>query len=333
MLKGIGALFALFLSLVMIIVGILVAAIGILVFSVRDFTFGLLVVVVGIIFIRGFHIAKEWERFPILRLGRYIGLLGPGQFYLTPFIEIGPIKIDLRIITMPFRSEQTLTRDNVPVTVDAVMYCKPVDPEKCVLNVQEFLMATNWAAQTTLREVIGKNELDTMLAQRDTIGVHLREIIDLKTEHWGVAVTSVEVKDVMIPSALQDAMARNAQAERERRARVTLATAEVEAAQKMVEAAKTYEQVAHGLELRWMNMLYEMGFKGMTIMLVPSKIPEVGYVAPVGLMSMPGAPAASQGQPTPPKEEQSPSTSATPSESKSPEKQEEKEKRRHLHFL
>jgi len=333
MLKGIGALSALFLSLVVIIVGILITAIGILVFSVRDFTFGILVIVIGAIFLRGFHIAKEWERFPILRLGRYIGLLGPGQFYLTPFIETSPIKIDLRIITMPFRSEQTLTRDNVPVTVDAVMYCKPVDPEKCILNVQEFLMATNWAAQTTLREVIGKNELDTMLAQRDTIGVHLREIIDLKTEHWGVAVTSVEVKDVMIPAALQDAMARNAQAERERRARVTLATAEVEAAQKMVEAAKTYEQVAHGLELRWMNMLYEMGFKGMTIMLVPSKIPEVGYVAPVGLMSMPGAPAASQGQPTPPKEEQSPSTSTTPIESKSPEKQEEKEKRRHLHFL
>jgi len=332
MLKGIGALLALFLSLAVIIVGILVATMGIMIYNIRDFMFGVLLVIIGAIFIRGFHIAKEWERFPILRLGRYIGLLGPGQFYLTPFIETAPIKIDLRIITIPFRSEQTLTRDNVPVTVDAVMYCKPVDPEKCVLNVQEFLMATNWAAQTTLREVIGKNELDTMLSQRDTIGVHLREIIDLKTEHWGVAVTSVEVKDVMIPSALQDAMARNAQAERERRARVTLATAEVEAAQKMVEAAKTYEQVAHGLELRWMNMLYEMGFKGMTIMLVPSKIPEVGYVAPVGLMSMPSAPAASQGQPVSPKEETTPNTSTTPSEAKSPEKQEEKDKRRHIHL-
>ncbi|MEM3088707.1 MAG: SPFH domain-containing protein [Candidatus Bathyarchaeia archaeon] len=333
MLKGIGALIALFISLAVIILGILVTTTGILVFNVGGFTLGITMIVIGAIFIRGFHIAKEWERFPILRLGRYIGLLGPGQFYLIPFIETAPTKIDLRIITIPFRSEQTLTRDNVPVTVDAVMYCRPVDPEKCILNVQEYLMATNWAAQTTLREVIGKNELDTMLAQRDTIGAHLREIIDLKTEHWGVAVTSVEVKDVIIPPALQDAMARNAQAERERRARVTLATAEVEAAQKMVEAAKTYEQVAHGLELRWMNMLYEMGFKGMTIMLVPSKIPEVGYVAPVGLMSLPGAPATPQEKPTPPKEGTLPTASATSDESKSTEKQGEKEKHRHPHSL
>jgi regulator of protease activity HflC (stomatin/prohibitin superfamily) len=247
---------------------------------------GLILMILGIFFLPGFRIAKEWERYPILRLGRYLTIFGPGPFYIIPIIESAPFKIDLRVVVLPFRSEQTLTKDNVPVTIDAVLYSKVVDPTKAVLNVQEYLGATNWSAQTTLREVIGKNDLDTVLSQRDTIGAHMREIIDMKTEHWGVAVTSVEIKDVIIPTALQDAMARNAQAERERRARVTLATAEVEAAQKIVDAAKLYGSTPHGLELRWMNILYELGFKGGTIMLIPSKIPEAGYVAPVGLVSL-----------------------------------------------
>jgi len=164
------------------------------------------------------------------------------------------------------------------------MYCKPVDVEKCVLNVEDYRAATQWAAQTTLREVIGKIDLNELLAEREKVGERLRMIIDEKTETWGVKVTSVEVKDVIIPSALQDAMSRQAQAERERMARVTLATAELQAAQKMIEAARLYEKSAGGLALRWMNILYEIGQQPgtNTIMLIPSVMPEAG-VPTIGL--------------------------------------------------
>ena len=197
---------------------------------------------------------------------------GPGIIYLVPLIDRAPMKISTRLDTIQFRTESTLTKDNVPVNVDSVLYMKPVDLEKAVLQVENYLQATQLASQTTLREVIGKVSLNELLAEREKVGARMREIIDEKTEAWGIKVTSVEVRDVIIPGNLQDAMSRQAQAERERIARVTLATAEFEASAKMIEAAKAYESSPEGLRLRWMNILYELGQQSQTntIMLIPA---------------------------------------------------------------
>jgi len=246
-----------------------------------------IVFIVVIFLLSGIRVLREWERVPVLRLGRYIGLKGPGIFYLVPIIDRAPIKISTRLDTIQFRTESTLTKDNVPVNVDSVLYMKPVDLEKAVLQVENYYQATQLAAQTTLREVIGKVTLNDLLAEREKVGSTLREIIDEKTEAWGIKVTSVEVRDVIIPANLQDAMSRQAQAERERIARVTLATAEYEAAQKMVEAAKTYEQSPEGLRLRWMNILYELGQQSgsNTIMMIPASMPQAGW-PPVGTLGI-----------------------------------------------
>jgi regulator of protease activity HflC (stomatin/prohibitin superfamily) len=234
--------------------------------------------VVALFLLSGIRVLKEWERIPVLRLGRYIGLRGPGILYLVPLIDRAPLKISTRLDTIQFRTESTLTKDNVPVNVDSVLYMKPVDLEKAVLQVENYYQATQLAAQTTLREVIGKVTLNDLLAEREKVGATLREIIDEKTEAWGIKVTAVEVRDVIIPGNLQDAMSLQAQAERERIARVTLATAEFEASQKMIEAAKMYEQSPDGLRLRWMNILYELGQQSgsNTIMIVPANMPEAG---------------------------------------------------------
>jgi regulator of protease activity HflC (stomatin/prohibitin superfamily) len=240
--------------------------------------------VIVLFLLSGIRVLKEWERMPVLRLGRYLGLRGPGIIYLIPLIDRAPMRISTRLDTIQFRTESTLTKDNVPVNVDSVLYMKPVDLEKAVLAVENYFQATQLAAQTTLREVIGKVTLNELLAEREKVGVHLREIIDEKTEAWGIKATAVEVRDVIIPGNLQDAMSRQAQAERERMARVTLATAEFEAAQKMIEAAKMYETSPEGLRLRWMNILYELGQQSgaNTIMLVPAVMPEAGW-PPVGM--------------------------------------------------
>jgi regulator of protease activity HflC (stomatin/prohibitin superfamily) len=232
---------------------------------------------------------------PVLRLGRYIGLKGPGIIYLIPIIDRAPLKISTRLDTIQFRTESTLTKDNVPVNVDSVLYMKPVDLEKAVLQVENYYQATQLASQTTLREVIGKQSLNELLAEREKVGATLREIIDEKTENWGIKVTAVEVRDVIIPGNLQDAMSRQAQAERERIARVTLATAEFEASQKMIEAAKAYEASPDGLRLRWMNILYELGQQSQTntIMLIPAVMPEAGW-PPVGTYGFKDLTAAQQ---------------------------------------
>ena len=244
---------------------------------------GFIVLVVVVFLLSGIRVLKEWERMPVLRLGRYLGLKGPGIVYLVPLIDRVPIKISTRLDTIQFRTESTLTKDNVPVNVDSVLYMKPVDLEKAVLQVENYFQATQLASQTTLREVIGKVTLNELLAEREKVGAHLREIIDEKTEAWGIKATAVEVRDVIIPGNLQDAMSRQAQAERERMARVTLATAEFEASQKMIEAAKMYETSQEGLRLRWMNILYELGQQSQTntIMLIPANMPEAGW-PPVG---------------------------------------------------
>jgi regulator of protease activity HflC (stomatin/prohibitin superfamily) len=254
-----------------------------------------IVIIIAIFLLSGIRVLKEWERMPVLRLGRYVGLRGPGLIYLVPLIDRGPIRISTRLDTIQFRTESTLTADNVPVNVDSVLYMKPVNLEKAVLQVENYIQATQLASQTTLREVIGKVSLNELLAEREKVGARLREIIDEKTESWGIKVTSVEVRDVIIPANLQDAMSRQAQAERERIARVTLATAEFESSQKMIEAAKMYESSPDGLRLRWMNILYELGQQAgtNTIMLVPANMPEAG-IPPVGVYGVKELPKVGQ---------------------------------------
>ena len=252
--------------------------------DILPYVIGFVGVAITLFLLSGIRVLREWERMPVLRLGRYKGLRGPGLIYLVPLIDRAPMRISTRLDTIQFRTESTLTKDNVPVNVDSVLYMKPVDLEKAVLAVENYFQATQLASQTTLREVIGKVTLNELLAEREKVGAHLREIIDEKTEAWGIKATAVEVRDVIIPANLQDAMSRQAQAERERMARVTLATAEFEAAGKMIEAAKMYETSPEGLRLRWMNILYELGQQAgsNTIMLVPASMPEAGW-PPIGM--------------------------------------------------
>lgn len=258
---------------------------------------GFIAIVVALFLLSGIRVLREWERMPVLRLGRYMGLKGPGIIYLVPLIDRAPLKISTRLDTIQFRTESTLTKDNVPVNVDSVLYMKPVDLEKAVLAVENYYQATQLASQTTLREVIGKVSLNELLAEREKVGARLREIIDEKTESWGIKVTAVEVRDVIIPANLQDAMSRQAQAERERIARVTLATAEFEASAKMIEAAKAYESSPEGLRLRWMNILYELGQQSQTntIMLIPASMPEAGW-PPIGTYGFKDLTMAQQNQ-------------------------------------
>ena len=256
-----------------------------------EFIIGVIVLLfVVFIVVSGIRVIREWERAPVLRLGRFTGLKGPGIFYIIPFVDRIPNIVSMRVQTFPFRTEQTFTRDNVPVNVDAIMFFQPIDVEKVILNVERYLDATTLAAQTTMREVIGKVSFDELLAEREKVGVEARNIIDEKTEHWGIKVSSVELRDIAIPQALQDAMSRQAQAERERRARVTLAMAEYEAAQKMVDAANMYEKNMRALELRWMNILYELGLQSKgTLMLVPTNTPTAGVslgFPPLGVVSV-----------------------------------------------
>jgi regulator of protease activity HflC (stomatin/prohibitin superfamily) len=206
----------------------------------------------------------------VLRLGRFRSLEGPGLFFIIPIIETVPYWIDTRVIASSFRAEKTLTRDTVPVDVDAVLFWKVVDPKKAALEVADYSGAINWAAQTALRDVIGKTILADMLEGREKISEELQKIIDQRTEPWGVNVISVEVKDVLIPGALQDAMSMQAQAERERQARVILGDSERQVAEKFGEAAKTYQDNPVALHLRAMNMLYEGLKQNATIVLVPS---------------------------------------------------------------
>ncbi len=244
--------------------------------------FGILAIVIGL----SMRIARQWDRVVVLRLGKFMRLAGPGIFWIIPLIDEVPIWIDLRIRTTFFAAEKTLTRDNVPVNVDAVMFWVVVDPIKAALEVEEYQKAVFWAAQTTLRDVIGKTELSDMLTGRERLDEELKVMIDARTESWGVSVHSVEIRDVMIPIELQDAMSREAQADRERRARVILATAEVEIADKFTEAAKSYRKNPEAFSLRAMNILYE-GIKQKTaLVIVPSNMVEslnpggiLGYVS------------------------------------------------------
>ncbi|MEO6962963.1 MAG: SPFH domain-containing protein [Puia sp.] len=215
-------------------------------------------------------IADPWDKAVVLRLGHFQSLRGPGLFFIVPIIDTIPYWIDTRVITTSFKAEKTLTKDTVPVDVDAVLFWKVLDPKKAALEVADYLSAISWASQTALRDVIGKTMLSDMLEGRDKISNTLQTIIDERTEPWGIHVNSVEVKDVLIPPALENAMSMQAQAERERQARVILGDSERQVAEKFGEAAKTYENNPVALHLRAMNMLYEGLKQNSTIVIVPS---------------------------------------------------------------
>src|SRR5580658_8573431 len=216
------------------------------------------------------RVADQWDRAVILRLGKFHSLRGPGLFFMIPVIDVIPYWIDTRVITTGFKAEKTLTKDTVPVDVDAVLFWKVLDPKKAALDVADYQSAISWASQTALRDVIGKTMLSDMLEGRDKISTLLQKIIDERTEPWGINVISVEVKDVLIPPALEDAMSMQAQAERERQARVILGDSERQVAEKFGEAAKTYANNPVALHLRAMNMLYEGLKQNATIVIVPS---------------------------------------------------------------
>ena len=234
----------------------------------------IIALVIASIFSSATKVADQWEKAVILRLGRFHSLKGPGLFFIIPVVDAIPYWIDTRVITTTFNTEKTLTKDTVPVDVDAVLFWKVIDPKKAALDVANYQSAISWASQTALRDVIGKTMLSDMLEGREKISKELQRIIDERTEPWGVNVISVEVKDVLIPPALEDAMSMQAQAERERQARVILGDSERQVAEKFGEAAKTYIDNPIALHLRAMNMLYEGLKQNATIVIVPSSAVE-----------------------------------------------------------
>jgi len=219
-------------------------------------------------------IAKQWEKGVVLRLGKFVGLRGPGLFWVVPLIDSVSTWIDQRVITTSFAAEQTLTSDTVPVNVDAVLFWMVYDAEKAALEVQEYTEAVSWAAQTALRDIIGRTGLTDLLRGRERIEEQLQDLIDQRCNPWGVSVQSVEMRDVIIPDALQDAMSREAQASREKQARIILGQAEVEIAKLFKEASVSYHENPTALHLRAMNMLYEGLKEKGALMLVPSSAVE-----------------------------------------------------------
>ncbi len=231
-------------------------------------------VLLGLFLAQSPKIARQWERAVVLRLGKYIGLRGPGLFWIIPFVDTISAWIDQRVITTGFAAEETLTSDTVPVNVDAVLFWVVYDPEKAALEVQNYPAAVSWASQTALRDIIGRTSLSDLLRGRERIEDELQKLIDERSNPWGVTVQSVEMRDVIIPAALQDAMSREAQAAREKAARVILAEAEVEIAARFSKAAESYRDNPTALHLRAMNMLYEGLKEKGALMLVPSSAVE-----------------------------------------------------------
>jgi regulator of protease activity HflC (stomatin/prohibitin superfamily) len=229
---------------------------------------------VGLTLMQAPRVARQWERAVVLRLGRFVGLRGPGLFWIVPFIDNVSSRVDQRTITTSFAAEQTLTSDTVPVNVDAVLFWMVHDVEKAALEVQDYAQAVSWAAQTALRDIIGRTTLTDLLRGRERIETELQQLIDQRSNPWGVTVSSVEMRDVVIPGALQDAMSREAQAAREKQARIILGEAEREIAHSFQEAAKMYQGNPTALHLRAMNMLYEGLKEKGAMMIVPSSAVE-----------------------------------------------------------
>jgi len=231
-------------------------------------------ILVGLYLLSSIKIVRQWEKAVKLRFGRYVGLRSPGLCLIVPVVETLSQFVDQRVRVANVSAETTLTRDTVPVNVDAIIFWMVWNAEKAILEVENYSDAINMSAQTALRESIGRHDLHQALAEREMLGEELQKILDSKTNPWGITVQSVEIRDVQIPGPLQDAMSREAQAERERRARVILGTAETEIADKFAVAAATYKDNPVALHLRAMNMLYEAIKERGSMVIVPSSAVE-----------------------------------------------------------
>ena len=228
----------------------------------------------GLYFLFAIKVVRQWEKVAVLRLGSYVGLRGPGLCHIIPIVETLSPYVDQRVRVASVSAESTLTRDTVPVNVDAIVFWMVWNAEKCILEVEDFVQAITLSAQTGLRESIGRHELAQMITERETLGRELQRILDEKTNPWGITVQSVEIRDVRIPQGLEDAMSRQAQAERERQARIILGQAEKEIADSFVQASNSYTENPVALHLRAMNMLYEAIKERGSMVIVPSSAVE-----------------------------------------------------------
>jgi regulator of protease activity HflC (stomatin/prohibitin superfamily) len=245
---------------------------------------GVILIVLAVIVFAALKMARQWEKAVILRAGKFTAVKGPGLFGIIPILDNIAAWVDTRIRTTQFVAEQTLTKDTVPVDVDAIIFWVVVDVRRAALEVASYGAAVAWAAQTSLREMIGAADLATLLSNRQAADEQLRKTIDAKTTDWGISVRSVEIRDVKIPVALQDAMSRQAQAERERHARVLLGQAEQEVAIKFVEAAEIYARSPAALQLRAMNIIYETTKERGATILMPSAM--VDSMNPGGVLGL-----------------------------------------------
>jgi regulator of protease activity HflC (stomatin/prohibitin superfamily) len=248
-------------------------------------------VLLGVYFLFAIKVAAQWEKVALLRFGKYVGLRGPGVFIIIPIVDTLSRYVDQRVRVTKVTAETALTRDTVPVNVDAIVFWVIWNAEKSILEVENFMDAITMSAQTALRESIGRHELAQMITEREVLGHELQRILDEKTNPWGITVQSVEIRDVHIPQALEDAMSRQAQAERERQARIILGQAETEIAAKFEQASKVYIDNPVALHLRAMNMLYEAIKERGSMVIVPSSVVET-----MGLGGMLGVAALGKGQ-------------------------------------
>ncbi len=275
---------ALLLFVISIIVGLAVTQ---LVHNPAPAIFGALV---GVYFLFAIKVVRQWEKVAVLRVGRYVGLRGPGLCHIVPIIETLSPYVDQRVRVASVSAESTLTRDTVPVNVDAIVFWMVWNAEKSILEVENFIEAITLSAQTALRESIGRHELAQMITERETLGRELQRILDEKTNPWGITVQSVEIRDVKIPQGLEDAMSRQAQAERERQARIILGQAEKEIADSFVQAAASYRENPVALHLRAMNMLYEaIKEKGSMVIVPSSAVETMGLGGTLATASLGGA--------------------------------------------
>src|SRR5215471_1309954 len=275
-------------------------------------TIGSIIIVVLIIItiLSSLRICSEWERKVVLRLGRFTGVRGPGIFFLLPYVERTPFTIDTRVVTTAFAAEQTLTKDGASVTVDAIMYWRVIDAGRAAIQVANYSQAVMGAAAGGLRDIIGRNDLSTVLSQRRELDEQLTVTLDEQTEPWGVKVQSVQLRDIKVPDNLQDALSRMAQAERERQARLILGESEVQVAKQFSDAGELYRQHPTALHLRGMNMLYETMRSGVaTVIVVPSSaldsmnLGSIGGITALGSLGGEKADVRSQtsdGPPQPP---------------------------------
>ncbi len=279
-----GMLFAIFLT---------VATVGAIIMGIEGMNAWVIIVftvvftLLGLYLMFALKIADQWEKAVVLRFGKYRGLLGPGLFWIIPIVDTVPEWIDHRVMVTPFSAEKTLTKDTVPVDVDAVLFWMVWDAEKAALEVEDYKMAIAWAAQTALREVIGQMDLADILVGRAKMDEDLQKIIDERTTPWGVTVQSVEIRDIVIPQELEDTMSRQAQAERERQARVILGESEKQIAASFAEASEAYVENPTALHLRAMNMLFEgLKEKGAMVIVPSSAVDTMNLGGLSGMVSL-----------------------------------------------